>query len=477
MDFSPAVERSRGSPRPGGNLTANFGQTWQERGLRAAGRGLKANVTQILAQKTGRSTPGIIKRPDHAETALSAISAAPTASTYAEPSHDSVLFIGYIDAQLGLGQSLRGLVLAVAQTDVPFSIYPVGIGVEGRRSGSYMPERYDEIRAYPINIIEVGTNELPTVLAHVGPSHFRNSYNILRTYWELSRAPEIWRANLARIDEIWAPNPFIAESFRAIFNGPITVVPPCVDLPPVELDGHKHFGLPAGRVHFLFSFDYFSFPQRKNPLAVLRAFRKAFPEPSTPVGLVIKSTGAVDHFPGLKRALRAAAEDDERIIVIDESLTRQEMLALLAATDCYTSLHRAEGFGLGLAEAMALGKVVIATNYSGNTDFLTQQTGYPIPYRLQPVGANEYIYPEGQVWADPDEAACAAAMVRVVSAPGEARIKAAAGQRFVMHRYGPTNVGGIVQQRVHQIVAQRATAADPLGKAGLAPDCLSAQLR
>jgi glycosyltransferase involved in cell wall biosynthesis len=294
------------------------------------------------------------------------------------------------------------------------------------------------------------------VFAHVSVAHFQCSYTILRTYWELSRAPKAWRDNLARIDEIWAPNPFIADSFRTIFAGPITVVPPCLDLPAVELDGHRHFGLAADRCHFLFSFDYFSFPQRKNPLAVLRAFRRAFPDPSTPVGLVIKSTGAVDHFPALKRALRAAADDDERIRVIDESLTRQEMLGLLAAANCYVSLHRAEGFGFGMTEAMALGKPVIGTDYSGNTEFLMHETGYPIPYTLRPVGSDEYIYPEDQVWAYPDEAACAAAMVRVFSVPEEAKTKAAAGQRFVMHRYGPANVGRIVEERVREIVAQRA---------------------
>ena len=167
------------------------------------------------------------------------------------------------------------------------------------------------------------------------------------------------------------------------------------------------------------------------------------------------------HFPALKRALRAAADDDERILVIDESLTRQEMLALLDATDCYTSLHRAEGFGFGLTEAMALGKPVIGTDYSGNTVFLTPTTGYPIPYSLKPVGTDEYIYPEGQVWAYPDEDACAAAMVRVFSEPEDAKARAAAGQRFVLHRYGPANVGRIVEQRVREILAPRAAAASP----------------
>ncbi|WP_419759657.1 glycosyltransferase [Acidisoma sp.] len=441
-----------------GNLTGYFGQIWQESGFRAAGRGLQAEVTQIVGRRTGRLprlTPAGAPPPPVLHT-----SPIPETAPAAAP-EGSVLLIGYIDAQLGLGQSLRGLALALSQTNLPFGIYPFGVGVEGRRSGSYMPERYDEVRTHTINVIEVGTNELPTVFAHVSEAHFASSYNILRTYWELSRAPEAWRDNLARIDEIWAPNPFIAESFRTIFTGPITVVPPCLDLPAITLDGRQHFGLVNGRFYFLFSFDYFSFPQRKNPLAVLRAFRKAFPDPSSPVGLVIKSTGAVDHFPALKRALRAAADDDERILVIDESLTRQEMLALLDATGCYVSLHRAEGFGFGLTEAMALAKPVIGTDYSGNTEFLTAATGYPIPYSLKPIGADEYIYPDGQVWAYPDEDACAAAMVRVFGEPEDARTRAAAGQRFVMHRYGPATVGHIVEQRVQEILAERAVAASP----------------
>lgn len=440
-----------------GRLTADFGQVWQERGLRAAQQHLQADFVRIMQHRKLRRMPGASVAQDPAEAAdiiVPPLLAGTTAFDATRPR--SILLIGYIDAQLGLGQSLRGLAFSLSRTKLPFSIYPFGVGVEGRRSEPYMPERYDEIGLHAINVIEVGTNELPTVFANISPAHFRGSYNILRTYWELSRAPEAWRDHLRQIHEIWAPNPFIAESFRAIFDGPITVVPPCVDLPAVVLDGRAHFGLDAGRFYFLFSFDYFSFPQRKNPLAVLRAFRKAFPDLSENVGLVIKSTGAVDHFPALKQALRAAAEDDRRIMVIDESLTRQEMLGLLSGTDCYTSLHRAEGFGFGLTEAMALGKPVIGTDYSGNTEFLMPETGYPVPFELKPIGLDEYIYPESQVWAYPDEDACADAMRRVFTLPEEAKAKAEAGQRFVRNRYNPTNVGRIAEARAREILAQQA---------------------
>jgi len=134
------------------------------------------------------------------------------------PRPRSSLLIGYIDAQLGLGQSLRGLALAMSRSAAEFSIYPFGVGVEERRGVAYMPERYDLAGSHAVNVIEVMPDELPTVFDHVSREHFDRSYNVLRTYWELAKAPEVWRQHLVTIDEIWAPNAFVAESFRPIFD-------------------------------------------------------------------------------------------------------------------------------------------------------------------------------------------------------------------------------------------------------------------
>jgi glycosyltransferase involved in cell wall biosynthesis len=339
----------------------------------------------------------------------------------------------------------------MSQSATQFNIYPFTIGVEGRRSAPYMPERYDVVHPHAVNVIEVTPDELPTVFRNVGRSHFDRSFNILRTYWELSKAPEVWRSTLGPIDELWAPNAFVAASFRTIFDRPIVIVPPCIEPPVPEPGGHRLFDLDEHRFHFLFSFDYFSFPQRKNPLAVVRAFRAAFPDLSSPVGLIIKSAGSIRHSPQMKEELQDAARYDSRIRIIDESLSRQEMLSLIVAVDCYVSMHRSEGFGLGMAEAMALGKPVIGTNYSGNTDFLSDQTGYPVPYVLIDVAPDEYVHTEGQVWADPDEDACAAAMRRVFVNREEAAAKAAAAQQFVAERYGPVTVGSIVERRLNEI--------------------------
>lgn len=432
-----------------GRLIQQFGRTWQDSGFPMAGRSIY-NEMRLFSTHRSRHVMRVAQRMVRIGRKKVLDRFAPY--RYKPPMlANAALLVGYIDADLGLGESLRGLVRALSGTDVRIGIHPFTVGVEGRRSNPFMPQLYDRANRYAVNVIEVAANELATVFDNINHSRFDDSYNILRTYWELSRAPEEWRETLANVDEIWAPNEFVADSFRHIFDRTITVVPPCVEVSESAIDGRAQFGMDPSRFYFLFSFDYFSFPQRKNPLAVVRAFREAFLDQAAPVGLIVKSTGAVGHFPEIKQHLLDAAREDARIEIIDRTLDRKEMLALLSSADCYVSMHRAEGFGLGMAEAMAFGRSVIGTGYSGNAEFLTAETGYPIPFKLRPVPTDGYVYNEGQVWAEPDEAACAEAMKRVVSEPVEAAARAAAGQRFVAQRFGANNVGEIAASRLKEI--------------------------
>ena len=169
----------------------------------------------------------------------------------------------------------------------------------------------------------------------------------------------------------------------------------------------------------------------------------------------MKASSAEGHFPPTKTDILAAAQADGRIAVIDTSLSRDDMVALLACIDCYVSLHRSEGFGLGMAEAMALDKPVIATGYSGNTEFVTPNTGYPVPFTLKPVLPHEYVHTTGQVWADPDEDACAAAMREIVDHPDAAAARARAGRAFVEDRYGAATVGRLAAERLEEIRLSR----------------------
>lgn len=365
---------------------------------------------------------------------------------------DGVLLIGYAEGNLGLGQGFRNNIRAVELSGVPFGIYPFGKGVETRRIGSFKPDRYDETHAYDVNVIQVAPDQVPVLLQTIDPRVTRGSYNILSTFWELPKAPKIWRPMLAELQEIWAPNAFVANAFREVFSGPVVVIPHAVDVGEGPYPGRDAFGMEPGRFYFVFSFDYFSSPHRKNPLGVLEAFQAAFPQGSENVGLIIKSIGTPDQYPEIREKIRQAAAADRRILDIDRALTRHEVLGLIFASDAYVSLHRAEGFGLGMAEAMSFGRVVIGTNFSGNTDFLTEATGFPIPYTLRPVASHEYPWCEGQAWAEPDLKAAVAAMRLVLQAPDAARNRAAAGQRLIRQNYAPAVVGQIIKDRIQPLM-------------------------
>lgn len=368
---------------------------------------------------------------------------------------DGVLFVGYAEGALGLGQAFRANLAAAEAVDLPFAVYPFRVGIESRLIGEYMPHRYDKTHPYDINVIEVACDQVPAVFRELDSRLLTQSYNILCPYWELSRAPEAWRANLVHIHEIWAPNTFIADAFSHIFDGPIVVMPPAMDNTGGDHPGRAHFDMDEERFYFMFSFDYYSSPFRKNPLGVLRAFQEAFPLGDENVGLVIKSTGAPDHFPDIKAVIYDAMRRDPRILMFDANMARDEMLGLIRSSDAYVSLHRAEGFGLGMAEAMTFERIVIGTDYSGCTDFLTEETGYPIPYQLRPVEPNEYPWADGQSWAEPDHASAVEVMRHVAADPAEGRRRGKIARERIWSNYGCVPVGQAMRERLEILWAKR----------------------
>jgi glycosyltransferase involved in cell wall biosynthesis len=366
--------------------------------------------------------------------------------------HD-VLFIGYLEAGIGLGQSLRGLVRSVAAAQLPFALYPYRVGVETRLTEPFMEHLYDRKRCHCINVFEMAADQVEAAFRELGRWKYSQSYNILRTYWELDKVPPDWASMLRRIDEIWVPNLFVANAFRDAFYGPIHVIPPAVDVNEKGDFARDHFGLDAGRFYFMFSFDYLSYPARKNPLGVIRAFQAAFPKSgSCNVGLVIKSVGAGLNVSEITSAILEAARTDQRVKVVSSMLSRSEMLSLLGHIDCYVSLHRSEGFGLGMAEAMALGKPVIGTAYSGNTEYLTDRTGFPVAFHLRPVLNGEYIYSDGQRWAEPDEVAAVEAMRQIVQNQEDRERRAGTGKAFVNYHYSLEKVGEIAAFRLRYVL-------------------------
>jgi glycosyltransferase involved in cell wall biosynthesis len=368
------------------------------------------------------------------------------------PTRCGVLFVGYVEVGLGLGESLRGLIAAAAARDLKFGIYPFRVGMETRITGSFMPEKYDKTHRYDLNVIEVAADQLPVVFRSLDSRLYVNNYNVLRTYWELPRAPAAWASMLRGIDEIWAPNEFVRNAFGDVFPGAITVVPPCVAIDEAAVyPGRTKFGLDDRRFYYLFSFDYYSYPDRKNPLGVVNAFQDAFRKNDDNVGLIIKSTGASQRYPEIKRRLQTAMDEDPRIKLFEGTMTRLDVLGLIQACNCYVSLHRSEGFGLGMVEAMNFGKAVIGTNFSGSTDFLSEQTGFPVSYDLRPIQPNEYVWADGQSWAEPNHHRTVE-LLRLIFENPQLRIKKGDNARaFVRQRYGKDAVGATIAARIAEI--------------------------
>jgi glycosyltransferase involved in cell wall biosynthesis len=364
---------------------------------------------------------------------------------------DSVLFIGYAEAALGLGEVFRNMLTALDSAGMPFAIYPFSKDVETRRIGPFLESRYDRHDVYDINVAHMAADQLPYYFSELKKQVKGSRYNILQTYWELAEAPLAWRPLLERIDELWVPNSYVANAFRPIFDRKITVVPACINVTRKHSYARQYFGLDDNRFYFIVSFDYYSQTARKNPLGVALAFGYAFPDTEMKVGLLIKSVGPGELDPTVSQELKNLSTIDKRVITLDRSIGRDEMLSLIYDCDCYVSLHRAEGFGVGMAEALALGKPVIATDYSGNRDFLTERTGFPVPFSLRKLMPGEYPMGEGQSWAEPDLEVAIRHMRTVFADRWEREGRCSRGKQYIEDHYSGRVVAKVIMDRLGEI--------------------------
>ena len=186
-------------------------------------------------------------------------------------------------------------------------------------------------------------------------------------HWELERLPSWWLHAFSFYDEIWASSTFAADAFAAEERRPVKMLNGAVTVPTADKLPRSRFGLREDATLFLFMFDWASYASRKNPQAVVDAFVLAFPSGDEAAQLLIKTQNAALR-PELSLAF-ALALQDVRIMIVDDSMTRTELVGLVATADCFVSLHRSEGYGRAPAEAMLLGKPVIVTGYSGTTDY------------------------------------------------------------------------------------------------------------
>jgi glycosyltransferase involved in cell wall biosynthesis len=310
--------------------------------------------------------------------------------------------VGLFGQTHGIAASARLAVRAFEALGASVETVAVGPGLDTRAALS---------EASPaIWIFHLNPPELIGALAALGPRRVagpRYGY----WAWELPKAPRPWLRDAALLDEVWAPSRYVAQAFEGA-RAPVRVVPH-----PLFLDDYAHV-LPAPRTpgfRAVALFDFNSSAARKNPMGAIEVMRRAFGDDPT-CELVIKTQNGAQH-PGHVFGLLHEAAPGQHVQVIDESWPYDDVKRLIAGADVLISLHRAEGFGLVMAEAMALGTPVLATAASGNVDFMDDASALLAPARLAPVDDPQGIY-RGQSWFEPDLETAAAALRRLRDEPG-----------------------------------------------------------
>ena len=387
----------------------------------------------------------LLVNPGHATSPMARHSAARPATT--PGSAFGVNVVGLLSTHLGLGEAARQLLSALEAARIPYRTEEVIL------EGGPQLRRADPIRSrgnwFPINIICLNPPELQAFHQRMGPALLDRRYNIGVWVWETETVPTSWREAAGLVDEVWVPSDYVRTAFSQAVALPIFTVPHAVPAPrhPRYMD-RSYLGLPD-RFTFLFMFDFFSSMWRKNALGLVEAFRRAF-SPLEGPRLVIKTLNADRHLGDFEELLLAVAGRED-IVVHDRVLTANERAALLDACDCYVSLHRAEGFGLTMAEAMALAKPVIATGYSGNLEYMTPQNSYLVGYRRVPVGVNWDRYPASHIWAQPDLIEAASLLSAVYKDRNAAHDRGEVARADVERVCSPAMVGTLVRERLEEI--------------------------
>ncbi len=374
-----------------------------------------------------------------------------------------VQMIGPFEKASGLGQATRLSAAAMKQTGLSLNKVDFGLDNPAPEGFSTITEHGGYKRAR-INLIHLNAESIPNAFAYE-PDVFNGAYNIGYFFWELDSPAACHHLALELLDEIWVSSQYGVEIYQPHTDIPVTRVGMCFEdiAPPSRSEARdyvtRRFRLDGRKFVFLVAFDSFSFVQRKNPLGVLRAFRKAF-EGDRDVRLIVKTQNRDRVADPAQQRIWAQVEalmaGDPRILLINETLPYQDLIRLKAGVDCYISLHRSEGWGFGMIEAMNLKVPVVCTGYSGNMEFCSDETAWLVDYELVEPEPNDYIFVrKGQKWAEPDIAHAAHQLRAVRDDPETRARKVKAAHAHVQEHFTARAIGKRYETRLREILASR----------------------
>ena len=361
---------------------------------------------------------------------------------------EGINLIGNNRAETGLGQSTRLIADILEASGEEYVLHDFFVPPGPSMNDHTHDDKITDELPYDINIFHINASEFTLAFMNMGQNVWDHRYNIAYWLWELEEFPEEWLGCIDLVDEIWTPADFITNTLKKYTDKPVMTLPYCVEAPVSEEFDRAYFGLPDDKFLFLMMFASGSIMERKNPDSVFEAYKRAFGTDNDNVGIVVKINEYSDED---ITYVRKALSGYRNVYILSDTLTKVQVNSLIKAVDVFVSLHRAEGFGLVLAEAMLNGTPTIATNWSANTEFACSEAACMVGYKMIEIEKDIPPYKKGYHWADADVDEAAGFMERLYSDRDFYDSIAENGARYVRESLNMERSTKIVKERVENI--------------------------
>ncbi|WP_395059841.1 glycosyltransferase [Flavobacterium sp.] len=359
---------------------------------------------------------------------------------------------GYINGEFGLGEAVRLLIKAMQSVDIPVALINFDIKTNHRHEDKTF-ENFSTEAPHPINLVLLGPGEASLPLTYFENSElFKNKYNIFYLNWESEFFPQEYVDNISFFDEIWVPAKYCQKVISNVTKIPVSVIHyPIEIVVPDTIDKEAENFYDKSSFNFLFIFDYNSTLERKNPLNLIKAFKKAFDKQDKSVSLTIKTSRAT-RFAKEKSKLLEEIDGFENIKIVEKIFEKDTLHNIIKGCDSYVSLHRSEGFGLTMAEAMFFSKPVIATGYSGNLEFMNNENSFLVNYKTCTVDSKIINYDKNTIWSDPDFEHMAELMTSVKENSDTIKEIANKGNQTILNEFSTIKIGTEIKTKLESIL-------------------------
>lgn len=365
---------------------------------------------------------------------------------------DGINMYGLFRNEIGLSQGAKLYARALEEGGIPHVLLNLDFMDKLPQTDDTFVDRLTKENRYSINVVHINPMEWRYALGLFPQRQFDRHYNIGVWLWELEKIPNEWMPVLDYVNEVWVPSEFIGSAMRKVTDKPVTVIPYGVTAPYDPEIKRADFGLADDDFLVLMMFDSNSYASRKNPGAAIDAFREAYGGNPEHVKLVIKiNNPKPEDVAFVEEHIGGTAG----YMLITERMDKERLNSLIRLCDVFVSLHRAEGFGLVMAEAMKLGTPCVATDWSANTEFMTEESSCMVDYRLIPVNG-AYLSDDGtMVWAEPDVHQAAEYLKKLKEDKHYYQEKAEKGRETIDERLSIKQSAEAIKDRMNSILKQK----------------------